>query len=390
MLTRVRIQNFRSCSDVEICDLRPLTLLVGPNGAGKTNTLRAIELAARTAVTIKRIHLPKDCEVVFEFQLGGNEYRYRILRGPRSIMSTHDVNEWSEGSLQEDLWEGSEGDEWNPLIRRNGNKIQLWPGHRGIQIGHITPMLPAILSLVPHGPSISLVRKVVQFLQTVRYYPMDEPSEPEQGPDANTLIEEQDYQRWLSDRAGTPEQGFSVVMRLWEISKERPDEFDELKQLVGSDGLGIIEEIESIVFSDPPLAGIKFRPSPFPAESGKGSYWFKELSHGTRRILRILVSILYDQSTVILLEQPEDSVHPALLHKLIAVLRSHSDSSQFIVTSHSPMVFDLMSPDEIRLVTMQDGKTQVRSLAEEELVAAESFLRLEGSLSDFLETVQGG
>ncbi len=49
MLTRVEISKFRSCEDLVLDNLGPMTVLVGRNGAGKTNILRGIEWAARTA-----------------------------------------------------------------------------------------------------------------------------------------------------------------------------------------------------------------------------------------------------------------------------------------------------------------------------------------------------
>lgn len=46
MITRVRIQNYRSFVDAEV-KLRPFSLVVGANGSGKTNLLRFIEMLVR-------------------------------------------------------------------------------------------------------------------------------------------------------------------------------------------------------------------------------------------------------------------------------------------------------------------------------------------------------
>jgi predicted ATPase len=91
-----------------------------------------------------------------------------------------------------------------------------------------------------------------------------------------------------------------------------------------------------------------------------------------------------------LLEQPEDSIHSGLMKKLIGLLRSNVDPTQLVVATHSPSVFNRLSPEEVRLVTMSDGSTDARQLTQRELEAAEKFITAEGSLAEFLDTVQEG
>jgi hypothetical protein len=61
-----------------------------------------------------------------------------------------------------------------------------------------------------------------------------------------------------------------------------------------------------------------------------------------------------------------------------------------IIASHSAVVFDTLDPKSVRLVTMSEGETKVRPLTAEELDAARKYLEEEGTLSDFLEVVDGG
>lgn len=117
-------------------------------------------------------------------------------------------------------------------------------------------------------------------------------------------------------------------------------------------------------------------------------FGFENLSAGTQRVIRILVSLIFDQSAVMLLEHPEDGIHRGLLRKLIDVLQKYANQSQLIVSSHSSVVFDTLDPGTVRLVTMGEGNTKVRSLTPEELGVAGRFLEEDGSLSDFLETVE--
>ena len=86
-----------------------------------------------------------------------------------------------------------------------------------------------------------------------------------------------------------------------------------------------------------------------------------------------------------LIEQPEDSIHPGLLRKMIDLFRCYSDHSQIIFATHSPEVLDILRPEEVLLVSANEGNTEVRNLSPDEISQAKGFLKNEGSLSDFLE-----
>ena len=82
---------------------------------------------------------------------------------------------------------------------------------------------------------------------------------------------------------------------------------------------------------------LAFEPNPH-----SGSLDFEDLSAGTRRLIRLLVSLIFDQSNVMLVEHPEDSIHRGLLIKLLDILRGYSDQSQLILSSHSSVVFNTL------------------------------------------------
>ncbi|SKB00819.1 AAA domain-containing protein, putative AbiEii toxin, Type IV TA system [Prosthecobacter debontii] len=59
MITRIRIQNYRSFVDAEV-KLRPFSLVVGANGSGKSNLLRALQLAFRNHTPFERDFVSAD------------------------------------------------------------------------------------------------------------------------------------------------------------------------------------------------------------------------------------------------------------------------------------------------------------------------------------------
>jgi hypothetical protein len=250
--------------------------------------------------------------------------------------------------------------------------------------------MTAQVSVLPPDSDVArVVRPFVSALDAVRYYPLTE--------DGNTtLITPTMYEGWLVHYRATGDPGPSVLMRLLHVALERQEDFDEIRSLLGPDGLGLLDDVDLRTYEGRDKEGKKdgqkfywlgFVPSMQGGDSGR-PFGFEDLSSGTRRITRMIVSLIFDQSTVMLLEHPEDGIHRGLLRKLIDVLRAYSDRCQLIIASHSAVVFDTLDPKSVRLVTMSDGKTGVRVLTPEELDAARKYLEEEGTLSDFLEVVE--
>jgi predicted ATPase len=120
---------------------------------------------------------------------------------------------------------------------------------------------------------------------------------------------------------------------------------------------------------------------------GKFLFGFNDLSYGTKRLLTIVTSMIFDRSNVFLIEQPEDGIHIGLLNKLTPMLRAYSEDMQFVLASHSREVLDRFKPNELRLVSLNSGRSSVRALTAEEVLIAERFIADEGPLSEFIETL---
>jgi len=70
---------------------------------------------------------------------------------------------------------------------------------------------------------------------------------------------------------------------------------------------------------------------------------------------------------VILVEEPENGVHPARLKEVLGILQElvkGQSHTQVIMTTHSPYVLDMFKPEEVTLCTKQtDGSIAVRQLS---------------------------
>ncbi len=83
-----------------------------------------------------------------------------------------------------------------------------------------------------------------------------------------------------------------------------------------------------------------------------------QMSDGTLRVLGLLVALYQEpRPAVIALEEPEQTVNPAILAVIADAIKEVSKRSQILVTTHSPNLLDQFEPSDIRSVELHDGKT---------------------------------
>lgn len=87
------------------------------------------------------------------------------------------------------------------------------------------------------------------------------------------------------------------------------------------------------------------------------------VSDGTVRLLALLVVTTrsVQDSPLITIEEPENGVHPHLAEYLVEILRSASEQSQIIVTTHCPALLDHLEPQEVILCDKKDGFTKLQT-----------------------------
>lgn len=95
----------------------------------------------------------------------------------------------------------------------------------------------------------------------------------------------------------------------------------------------------------------------FKTENDK--FYPDQVSDGTIKWLCILASIFVGSSSVYLLEEPENFLHPWMQQKLVEIMREQSKQhdSIFLMTSHSSTVLNASYPEEIITVEATDKGT---------------------------------
>lgn len=86
------------------------------------------------------------------------------------------------------------------------------------------------------------------------------------------------------------------------------------------------------------------------------------VSDGTVRLLALLVLTTWiaPRASLIAIEEPENGVHPHLAEHIVDMLRSASEHTQLIVTTHAPDLLDHLEPSEVILCDKEDGFTKLR------------------------------
>ena len=107
-----------------------------------------------------------------------------------------------------------------------------------------------------------------------------------------------------------------------------------------------------------------------------------QLSDGTLRIFGILLALYQSPAPELLfIEEPEQTVHPGVLGVLADAFREASESTQIVVTTHSPQFIDHFVPDEVRVVYLDDGLTKVSAVRKMQIEAVKRRLM---SMQDFM------
>jgi len=70
-------------------------------------------------------------------------------------------------------------------------------------------------------------------------------------------------------------------------------------------------------------------------------------------------------TSVLLVEEPENGLHPARIRDVVKVLRRISEQTQVLIATHSPLVVNELAPEEVTVLTRSEGEgTRARSIKE--------------------------
>jgi predicted ATPase len=163
------------------------------------------------------------------------------------------------------------------------------------------------------------------------------------------------------------------------LQRQHPDIWEEIltsmRRIVPN-----VDQIE-VDYTSSKLLGLHFR------ENGMKRPWTShEVSDGTIQTLALLTAIFEPNSKFLLLEEPENSVHPWIIRNLVAACRAVEKRKQILLTTHSPVLIDAVRPSDVWLVWRDDEGTHLKPLVELEPSIEQTWKDGTASISEYLDS----
>jgi predicted ATPase len=350
-LKRVVLKNYKSIASTAV-DLHPLTFLVGPNGSGKSNFLDSLRFttdalrssldhALRDRGGISEVRRrsaghPTHFGVRLEFQLlaGRGHYAFRI--GSRSPGSY-------EVQTEECVIEGDLDARF--LVRSGEVREAVLEGRRN---GIVLPPAVADRLYLVNAAGLPQFRPVYDALSRMGFYNLNpERLRDPQSPDSGDLL--------VRD-------GGNLTSVLRQLSGREPERKERIEDYLAS----VVPGVSGVDVKDlGSKATLEFRQE----VAGSNDRWrflAANMSDGTLRALGILVALFQSRASgggvsLVGIEEPEVALHPAAVGALLDALREASESTQVLVTTHSPDLLDSadMEADLLLAVHSEKGATQI-------------------------------
>lgn len=125
----------------------------------------------------------------------------------------------------------------------------------------------------------------------------------------------------------------------------------------------------------------------FLKERGIHRHWTSEdISAGTIQMIALLVAVFDPRTPLVVIEEPENSVHPWALRNLVEAFRVASEKKQILLTTHSPILINQLKPEEVWVVQKPETETKIDPLLNLDSSLKESWGQGKFTLSEFLDS----
>jgi predicted ATPase len=431
MLTRIHIRGYKSLKDVEV-HLPSLSVLFGPNAAGKSNFLDCLQLLSKLATsrTIKEAFEPPYRGKPLEsFTFGPEGIKGALAQDRLSFSIEADVklSDTVVDSVNRQIGEMRRS---NPFgdHSENGVKPAESVRERNLRYRIVVEMLPqsGILRVAdeylaalndkggPTGRRKPFLSKEGNRLHLrlegqahPSYYEcfldhsiLSLPHYPPHYP--HLVAARKEMENWLFFYFEPRERMRAVnpvkeVRHIGLMGEELAAFLNTLKVLDPNQFRGVEKSLRTIM---PNFEGIGVEVS----NLGEVELTLKEsgisvpariLSEGTLRILGLLaLAGAKEQPSLIGFEEPENGIHPRRIQLVAELLKTRASSgeTQYVVTTHSPLLPDLVSDDTLFACKKTAGETRIEPFSawgalarkgtvdhalmdEEELTVSERMLR---------------
>ncbi len=346
MLKTLAISNYRSLQDIVI-PLSRLNLVTGPNGSGKSNIYKALRLLAETAkggvisalareggldstywagpkkisAAMRRGEMPiqgghNNSSKRLKLGFAGEQFSYAVTLGITPPVPYPSAFNLDPEIKREAIWQGDYYRSASALVERKDTIVKTRSNRQWQVLSQHMPMFESMFSQVADPVQTPEILYTREFIKGWRFY---------------------DHFRTDVDApARLPQLGTRTLV----LSHDGTDLAAALQTIVEiGDDQGLAEAIDEAF----PGAQLKIKVS----EDGHFSLLFyqhgllrpltgKELSDGTLRFLLWVAALLTPRPpSLMVINEPETSLHPDLLPALANLIIKASESTQVWVVSHA-------------------------------------------------------
>lgn len=348
MIESIRIKGFRSLADVEISALPQATVLIGANGSGKSNFIRFFEML--NAIGHRRLAEFVAMQGGADDQLfGGNRTTQHIYAeiGIHSIQCQTGHRFTLSYSHPDRFFFSDEAFLHPPdgIPRESYAWVSVESGYAESVIcraGYGYSDIPSEQIAITQPISV-----IVQFLRNCTAYQFHDTS------DRSDFMK-----RWdAEDNARLRGNGSNLSAILYRLEREDTRRYEIIcrhigRILPGFDRFAIEESYGKTLLR----WRAKWTDKTIGAHlTSDGSLRFFALV----TLLNLPPEMLPD---VILLDEPELGLHPAAVSLIGGMIKSLSVERQIIVATQSPLLVDTFALNEIFVLDLKDGRTQIRKL----------------------------
>jgi predicted ATPase len=114
---------------------------------------------------------------------------------------------------------------------------------------------------------------------------------------------------------------------------------------------------------------------------GKTYFPASILSEGTINTTALILSLFFEEKALKIIEEPERSIHPQIISKLVSMMREASNKAQIIMTTHNPQFVKYANTEDILLIRRDDDGFSVVSRPSKEK-KLKSFLKSDLGMDD--------
>ena len=398
MLKRIHINGYKSLSDVEV-QLAPLTLLFGPNAAGKSNFLDALQLLSglATSRTLNEAFdppyrgKPLESFTVGERGLVGLMERERLAFSIEADLQLSDavvntVNRQVQEMRRPSSPDRSDETGVRAVVRERNLRyrveIEMIPrsgilrvtdeylaalNARGEVSGSRRPFIERVeekirLRLEGQAHPTDYDRYLDHTILSMPHYPPHYP---------HLTAARRELESWLffyfepreRMRSSNPVKevrhiglmGEDLAAFLNTLRATKPRQFSTVEKSLRA----LIPDVDGIEMDISDLGEVELRLK----ENGI-AIPARVLSEGTLRLLGLLALTGTDTPpSLVGFEEPENGVHPRRIQLIAELLKTRSSigQSQYVVTTHSPILPDLLPDDSLFATRRIDRQTKIDS-----------------------------